>query len=204
MRRWGGFVAAGAILLLVVGLLGAQTGEWSGAFLPMVVGDGDGATATATLMATVTSTPSATSSATATSTGQATATSTATPTATATMQATATSTRTPTATATKQATATSTRTPTATATKQATATSTRTPTATATATRQPPAGCSTCAADVYNCSDFDTQREAQACFDYCMERVGYDVHQLDSDGDGEACESLPGLVTIGGWVFRWP
>ena len=188
MRRWGGFVAAGAILLLVVGLLGAQTGEWSGAFLPMVVGDGDGATATATLMATVTSTPSATSSATATSTGQATATSTATPTATATMQATATSTRTPTATATKQA----------------TATSTRTPTATATATRQPPAGCSTCAADVYNCSDFDTQREAQACFDYCMERVGYDVHQLDSDGDGEACESLPGLVTIGGWVFRWP
>ena len=29
------------------------------------------------------------------------------------------------------------------------------------------------------------------CFDWCMQVVGTDVHQLDSDGDGVACESLP-------------
>jgi endonuclease YncB( thermonuclease family) len=39
-----------------------------------------------------------------------------------------------------------------------------------------------------DCSDFDTQREAQRFF----ERHGPgDPHRLDGDGDGEACESLP-------------
>lgn len=44
-------------------------------------------------------------------------------------------------------------------------------------------------ANEYNCSDFSTQREAQAFF----EKVGgtkNDVNRLDGDKDGRACESL--------------
>lgn len=101
-------------------------------------------------------------------------------------------------------TATPTHTPTATATQAATATHTpRPPTATATATQSAPGGCSICNYDAYNCSDFDTQAQAQACHDYCWSIVGYDVHNLDSDGDGEACESLP-VPAGGGWQLRWP
>ena len=33
--------------------------------------------------------------------------------------------------------------------------------------------------------------QAQRCFDYCWDLRGSDVHGLDGDGDGEACESLP-------------
>lgn len=66
-----------------------------------------------------------------------------------------------------------------------------------------PEGCSTCAADTYNCSDFDTQAKAQACFDFCMEQVGSDIHGLDSDNNGVACEALPDVPGLGGWVFRW-
>src|SRR5688572_13478522 len=37
-----------------------------------------------------------------------------------------------------------------------------------TPTNQPPPGnCATCAFDAYNCSDFATQAQAQACHDYC-------------------------------------
>lgn len=80
--------------------------------------------------------------------------------------------------------------------KPPTATNTPRPQPTATDTRQPtseppPSGCTICSHDVYNCDDFDRRRDAQACHDYCMAQVGYDVHRLDSDGDGEACESLP-------------
>lgn len=39
-----------------------------------------------------------------------------------------------------------------------------------------------------NCSDFDTQREAQAFFE--RHQPG-DPHRLDGDNDGVACESLP-------------
>lgn len=45
-------------------------------------------------------------------------------------------------------------------------------------------------ADNYNCSDFETQEEAQIFF----ERLGgteNDVHRLDGDNDGVACEALP-------------
>ena len=42
----------------------------------------------------------------------------------------------------------------------------------------------------YNCSDFSTQEEAQSVFEKCSKN-GLDVHGLDGDGDGEACESLP-------------
>jgi len=44
-----------------------------------------------------------------------------------------------------------------------------------------------CTSNVYNCSDFSTQAEAQAVFDACPT----DVHWLDGDDDGVACETLP-------------
>jgi len=48
-----------------------------------------------------------------------------------------------------------------------------------------------CSGDVYNCSSFATQAEAQGCFDYCS-RSGYgDIHRLDRNNDAYACESLP-------------
>ncbi|MBI2030340.1 thermonuclease family protein [Candidatus Kaiserbacteria bacterium] len=56
----------------------------------------------------------------------------------------------------------------------------------------PPASASqyTCAANTYNCSDFSTHAEAQSVFEMCG-GVGHDIHKLDSNKDGEACESLP-------------
>lgn len=48
-----------------------------------------------------------------------------------------------------------------------------------------------CTGNLYNCGEFATQAAAQGCFDWCMQEVGMDVHRLDSDGDGIACESLP-------------
>lgn len=76
-----------------------------------------------------------------------------------------------------------------------TAVGTSTPTRlppTHTPSRRPtePAVC-LCGANLYNCSDFSTQRSAQACFDYCWAERGFDVHRLDRDDDGIACESLP-------------
>jgi putative cell wall-binding protein/beta-lactamase superfamily II metal-dependent hydrolase len=44
--------------------------------------------------------------------------------------------------------------------------------------------------DTKNCSDFNTQREAQEWFDYYYPHYG-DVAKLDADGDLIACESLP-------------
>jgi len=56
----------------------------------------------------------------------------------------------------------------------------------------PPAGspCN-CSGPDLDCSDFHTQAEAQACFDYCQQHGYGDVFRLDGDGDGKACESLP-------------
>lgn len=48
-----------------------------------------------------------------------------------------------------------------------------------------------CDRNLYDCRDFDSQREAQVCFNYCMETEGEDVHNLDGGGDGRVCESLP-------------
>lgn len=42
----------------------------------------------------------------------------------------------------------------------------------------------------YNCDDFITQAEAQEAFEACGFAQN-DVHGLDRDGDGMACESLP-------------
>lgn len=48
-----------------------------------------------------------------------------------------------------------------------------------------------CDADSLNCSDFITQSQAQACFNYCMEQGQGDIHRLDRDNNGIVCESLP-------------
>lgn len=47
-----------------------------------------------------------------------------------------------------------------------------------------------CSKNTYNCSSFKTQAEAQAAFESCGGN-GNDIHKLDSDSDGEVCESLP-------------
>jgi hypothetical protein len=44
-----------------------------------------------------------------------------------------------------------------------------------------------CLEDTYNCADFETQAEAQEVFDFCGPE---DVHGLDGDGNGRACEGL--------------
>ncbi len=46
-----------------------------------------------------------------------------------------------------------------------------------------------------NCSDFATQPEAQGWFNTYFPFYG-DVAQLDGDGNGVACESLPGALTV--------
>jgi len=46
-----------------------------------------------------------------------------------------------------------------------------------------------CAANIYNCDDFTTQEEAQNIFEQCG-AIGSDVHYLDADADGIACEHL--------------
>jgi hypothetical protein len=49
----------------------------------------------------------------------------------------------------------------------------------------------TCEENVYNCSDFKTQAEAQEVYDTCATADNRDRHGLDRDGDGVACQSLP-------------
>jgi Excalibur calcium-binding domain len=48
----------------------------------------------------------------------------------------------------------------------------------------------TCEENVYNCSDFKTQGEAQEVYDTCNTAEQPDRHGLDRDGDGTACQSL--------------
>ena len=48
-----------------------------------------------------------------------------------------------------------------------------------------------CSGDRYDCKDFSTQNQAQACFDFCKSQKKGDVHNLARDKDGIACESLP-------------
>jgi len=47
-----------------------------------------------------------------------------------------------------------------------------------------------CTEDLYDCSDYTTQAEAQAVYDYCMAEVETDVHVLDADENALACEEL--------------
>lgn len=46
-----------------------------------------------------------------------------------------------------------------------------------------------CVADLYNCPDFSSSNAAQACFAFCVSQGAGDIHQLDRDNDGLACES---------------
>lgn len=48
----------------------------------------------------------------------------------------------------------------------------------------------TCSSNKYNCTDFKRQSEAQEVFDQCG-GADNDIHKLDNNKDGEACESLP-------------
>lgn len=45
-----------------------------------------------------------------------------------------------------------------------------------------------CDYNYYNCDDFSTHAEAQRVYDYCGSG---DIHRLDRDDDGLACENLP-------------
>lgn len=47
-----------------------------------------------------------------------------------------------------------------------------------------------CGSNSLNCGDFGSHAEAQAYYECCLSQVGYDVHGLDGDDDGSACESL--------------
>lgn len=47
-----------------------------------------------------------------------------------------------------------------------------------------------CSGNIYNCTDFSTHAEAQVAYDACGGSSN-DIHRLDSDKDGLACESLP-------------
>ncbi len=44
-----------------------------------------------------------------------------------------------------------------------------------------------CESNLYNCSSFNSQQEAQTCFDYCG-GVNNDIHKLDGNDDGIVCE----------------
>lgn len=52
---------------------------------------------------------------------------------------------------------------------------------------QPISDCS-CDGNAYNCDDFKTQEEAQACYSRCMDITGKDIHRLDGDQNGLACD----------------
>ncbi|MFA5248182.1 MAG: excalibur calcium-binding domain-containing protein [Patescibacteria group bacterium] len=45
-----------------------------------------------------------------------------------------------------------------------------------------------CKSDIYDCDDFKTRQEARGVYECCMEKVGRDIHKLDGDLDGIACE----------------
>lgn len=47
-----------------------------------------------------------------------------------------------------------------------------------------------CSRNTYNCTHFKTKEEAQKVYDQCG-GVGNDIHQLDRNKDGAACDSLP-------------
>lgn len=55
-----------------------------------------------------------------------------------------------------------------------------------------------CSSDIYECYNFETHEEAQACFDYCKSVGRGDVHGLDIDNDNLACESLPTVPVLPG------
>ncbi len=59
------------------------------------------------------------------------------------------------------------------------------------ATLPPQSAVCSCSGDSLNCSDFGSHSSAQACFSYCVSQGAGDIHKLDGNNDGNACESLP-------------
>jgi len=55
---------------------------------------------------------------------------------------------------------------------------------------EPDAGMYVCTYNAYNCGNFSTQAQAQAVYEACGGAT-HDIHGLDGDKDGQACESLP-------------
>ncbi|MGB1287297.1 MAG: hypothetical protein ACPG7F_12230 [Aggregatilineales bacterium] len=53
----------------------------------------------------------------------------------------------------------------------------------------PNASACSCAANTLNCDDFTTGQDANACYNKCIAETGRDVHGLDGNDDGLACES---------------
>lgn len=45
-----------------------------------------------------------------------------------------------------------------------------------------------CVTDLYNCPAFSSTSAAQACFNFCVSQGVGDIHKLDQDHDGLACE----------------
>ena len=58
-------------------------------------------------------------------------------------------------------------------------------------TSAPVGGTCPCSGDTLNCGDFNTHAAAQACYSYCVSQGAGDIHKLDGNNDGSACESLP-------------
>ena len=50
-------------------------------------------------------------------------------------------------------------------------------------------GCK-CSGDLYDCLNFRSHDQAQACFNYCVGMGKGDIHKIDRDNDGIACENL--------------
>lgn len=55
-------------------------------------------------------------------------------------------------------------------------------------TEQTPVAACDCSGNLYNCPDFGTYSSAQTCYEYCISIGRGDVHGLDRDGDGTACD----------------
>jgi hypothetical protein len=51
-------------------------------------------------------------------------------------------------------------------------------------------GVCSCSSDTLNCSDFSSYSSANACFNYCISVGAGDIHRLDGNNDGSACDSL--------------
>ena len=83
-------------------------------------------------------------------------------------------------------------TPTATFTPLPTATLVGSPTPTPTATSLDEPVCD-CSGDTLDClgNIFANRAEAQQCFEYCFRQTGRDIHLLDPNLNGMACENLP-------------
>jgi hypothetical protein len=50
-----------------------------------------------------------------------------------------------------------------------------------------------CSGDTLDClgNIFANRAQAQQCFEYCFRQTGRDIHLLDPNGNGMACENLP-------------